>query len=200
MERFDPSFSPFAMNPPVDFEQHYLQVAGFSEQGVQAAHPAMIWHRAFRRETKMAGSDNSNDRKVTLAQQIFGVETFFGFPPEPKTNDMSAARMPLVVERDSRVRESSSPAAANMEPIERVVQQRQLKTAAELAEMIELDLARHPDCPKEGFRVTVYGGSHWRAMLTITPAAGGIRNPQEWRDLTDDLAERLRNGYDLAWE
>jgi hypothetical protein len=66
--------------------------------------------------------------------------------------------------------------------------------------MIEQDLARHPDCPKAGFRVTVYGGSHWRAMLTITPAAGGIRNAGEWRDLTDELVERLRKRYDLAFE
>jgi len=37
-------------------------------------------------------------------------------------------------------------------------------------------------------------------MLTIMPAAGGVRNPREWRDLTDDLAERLRAHYDLARE
>jgi hypothetical protein len=48
--------------------------------------------------------------------------------------------------------------------------------------------------------VTVYGGSHWRAMLTIAPAAGPVRNPGEWRDLTNDLAERLRKHYDLARE
>ena len=79
-------------------------------------------------------------------------------------------------------------------------QQKQLKTAAELAKMIELDLARHPDCPKAGFRVTVYGWPRWRAMLTIEPAAGGVRNPQEWRELTQELAERLRKRYDVAWE
>ena len=66
--------------------------------------------------------------------------------------------------------------------------------------MIELDLAHHPDCPKVGFRVTVYGWPRWRAMLTIEPAAGGIRNPNEWRELTHELAERLRKRYDLAWE
>jgi hypothetical protein len=49
-------------------------------------------------------------------------------------------------------------------------------------------------------RVTLYGGSYWRAMLAITLAAGGIRDPQKWRGLTNDLAERLRRGYDLAWE
>jgi hypothetical protein len=49
-------------------------------------------------------------------------------------------------------------------------------------------------------QVTVYGGSYWRAMLTIMPAAGGIRDPQKGRDLTNDLAERLRKSYDLAWE
>ena len=29
-------------------------------------------------------------------------------------------------------------------------------------------------------------------MLTITPAAGPVRDPQEWRDLTEELAERLQ--------
>jgi hypothetical protein len=72
------------------------------------------------------------------------------------------------------------------------------KTAAELAQMIEADLAKHPQCPR-GLHVTVYGATLWRAMLTITPAAGPVRDPQEWRDLTEELAERLRNRYDLAW-
>ena len=75
----------------------------------------------------------------------------------------------------------------------------QSKTAAELARMIEADLGCHPDCPRAGFRVTVYGWPNWRAMLTIGPAAGPVRDPQRWRDLTDELAERLRNRYDLAW-
>jgi hypothetical protein len=73
------------------------------------------------------------------------------------------------------------------------------KTAAELAQMIEADLAKHPECPKKGFQVTVYGTTLWRAMLTITPAAGPIRNPQEWRDFTEELAGRLRKRCDLAW-
>jgi hypothetical protein len=146
-------------------------------------------------------ADNNSDYKITLAQQIFGVEAFFGHDPsEPRTNIVSEPKAPLVIVGRSRASESPSPAAANLEPVERISAQRQLKTAAELAEMIELDLAGHPDCPKAGFRVTVYGGSHWRAMLTITPAAGGIRDPQKWRDLTNDLAERLRKSYDLGWE
>lgn len=76
---------------------------------------------------------------------------------------------------------------------------KELKTAGELAEMIQHDLAQHPDCPKNGFRVTVYGATDWRAMLMITPAAGRVPNPQQWRDLTDELADRLRQRYDLAW-
>ena len=80
------------------------------------------------------------------------------------------------------------------------ISESKFKTAAELAELIESDLARHPDRPKAGFRVTVYGWPYWRAMLTITPAAGVVRNPQEWRDLTDNLAERLRKRFDLAWK
>ncbi len=150
----------------------------------------------------MAEDDNSDQHKVTLAQHIFGRAAGIAgrHPPEPKTNDPPAPKGSPAAVRRSPAGESSPPAAANLAPVEAVVQQKQLKTAAELAEMIELDLARHPDCPRDGFRVTVYGGSYWRAMLTITPAAGGIRNPREWRDLTDDLAERLRTRYDLARE
>jgi hypothetical protein len=76
---------------------------------------------------------------------------------------------------------------------------KQTKTAEELAAMIEADLAQHPECPRTGFQVTVYGTTLWRAMLTIKPAAGPVRNPQEWRDLTEELADQLRRRYDLAW-
>jgi hypothetical protein len=75
-----------------------------------------------------------------------------------------------------------------------------LKTAAELAAVIEEVLAQHPDSPKQGLRVTVYGGgADWRAMLTFLPAAGGVRNAQQLRELTDHLAEDLRQRYRLAW-
>jgi hypothetical protein len=79
-------------------------------------------------------------------------------------------------------------------------QGKELKTAAELAAMIEFDLAQHPESPKKGLRVTVYGATDWRAMLTIMPAAGRVRDPQQLRDLTDQFAERLRQRFDLAWE
>ena len=150
----------------------------------------------------MTEDDRSDDHKITLAQQIFGRAAAISGrnPPESKTSDPQKAKVPPAAVRDFPVSEISPPAAANLEPVEGVAQQRQLKTAAELAEMIEHDLARHPDCPKDGFKVTVYGGSHWRAMLTITPAAGRVRDPQEWRDLTNELAERLRKRYELAWE
>jgi hypothetical protein len=153
----------------------------------------------YERDTKVAEDDNSENYKVTLAQQIFGRAAVISGrnPPEARTNDAAEAKIPPVAARDSPIREASS---AGPESGEAQAQQRQSKTAAELAELIESDLARHPDCPKRGFRVTVYGGSHWRAMLTITPAAGPVRNPGEWRNLTNDLAERLRKHYDLAWE
>ncbi len=118
-----------------------------------------------------------------------------------KVTDTSEINVTSIVIRHSPTTESSLPAAAaNLEPIKVEGKQKQLKTATELAEMIEFDLARHPDCPKAGFRVTVYGWPNWRAMLTIAPAAGGVRNPQEWRDLTNKLSERLRERYALAWE
>ena len=78
---------------------------------------------------------------------------------------------------------------------------REPKTAAELAAMIELDLQHHPQSPGKGLRVTVYGGADsWRAMLTIAPSAGPVRDPQELRDLTDQSAERLLRQYNLAWD
>jgi hypothetical protein len=79
-------------------------------------------------------------------------------------------------------------------------QRKELKTAGELGLMIEQSLTRHPECPQNGFRVTVYGATDWRAMLTITPAAGRVRAPQQWRDLTEQLADHLRQRYNLAWE
>jgi hypothetical protein len=149
----------------------------------------------------MVKDDNGDEYKITLAQQIFGVEALFGRNrAEPGMSDVSEAEIPLIIERNSQVSEELSPAAANLKPVERMAQQRQRRTDAELAEMIEFELSHYPDCPKQGFGVTVYGGSYWRAMLTIAPAAGGIRDPQRWRNLTDDIAERLRKGYDLAWE
>ena len=154
---------------------------------------------AYGRDPKVAEDDNSDPNRVTLAQHIFGRAGVPGrHPPEPRTNDPQGSQAPPAAALHSPAAEHSSPAAADAEPVEAAAQPKQLKTAAELAEMIELDLARHPDCPRTGFRVTVYGGSHWRAMLTISPAAGSIRDFREWRDLTDDLAERLRAHYDLA--
>jgi hypothetical protein len=75
----------------------------------------------------------------------------------------------------------------------------ELKTAAELAAMIEADLRSTQNAPRAVSTLRSYGAKHWRPMLTITPAAGRIREPQKWRDLTDELAERLRQRYDLAW-
>ena len=149
----------------------------------------------------MAEDDNNDDYKITLAQQVFGkAAAIISGRNTPELNEVSDAKIPPVAPRDSPVSETLPSGAADLGPIQGAVQHRELKTAAELAGMIERDLAGHPDCPKDGFHVTVYGGSHWRAMLTITPAAGGVRNPQKWRDLTDDLAERLRKRYNLAWE
>ena len=151
----------------------------------------------------MTADDNSDDGVVTLAQQIFGRASAIPneVPPVSKATDGQEDEVEVAAGRETPpATEISPPTAASLVTTGDVAQPKRFKTAAELAEIIELDLARHPDCPKAGFRVTVYGGSHWRAMLTITPAAGGVRNPQEWRELTNDLAERLRKRYDLAWE
>lgn len=121
---------------------------------------------------------------IGLAQQILG-------QPKP-TSEMPPAQS-KALQQTPEVEVEACPENTNAPPA------KEAKTAAELARMIEDDLAKHPQCPRKGFVVTVYGTTLWRAMLTITPAAGPVRDPQEWRDLTEELAERLRRRYDLDW-
>jgi hypothetical protein len=154
----------------------------------------------------MAENDEG-DYRLTLMEQIFGKTAAIpeGNLPEPHEPTVSPPEphelaVPPIATSGSAVSQRSPPDALNAESSESVKQQKELKTAVELAKMIEADLACHPDCPEAGFRVTVYGWPHWRAMLTITPAAGRVRNPQEWRDLTNDLADRIRKHYDLVLE
>jgi hypothetical protein len=125
-----------------------------------------------------------NNEIIGLAMRILGQPQSISDPPtvQPKVQ-------PSALEIKVEAPEGSSD----------VSQAKETKTAAELAQMLEADLSKHPDCPAKGFVVTVYGSIQWRAMLMITPAAGPVRNPQEWRDLTEELAERLRKRYDLAW-
>jgi hypothetical protein len=133
--------------------------------------------------------DYAHSAVVQAAPILLKAETAVPLPQQSLMNQFSP---------EGRLDMDSADIGRWVEPSEGEAQQKQFRTAPELAEMIELDLARHPDSPMAGFRVTVPGGSHWRAMLTITPAAGRVRNPQEWRDLTDELAEQLRKRYDLA--
>ncbi len=121
---------------------------------------------------------------IILAQQVLG-------QPKPKSEPPPA--QPEALPPASEIQVEARQVGADVTP------RKEIKTAAELGQMIEADLAKHPECPRQGFVVTVYGTTLWRAMLTITPAAGPVRNPQEWRDLTQELAERLRKRYDLAW-
>jgi hypothetical protein len=129
---------------------------------------------------------------VSLAQQVLGQPKPKSEPPAAKqtssqTAGIKAPPQPSETRSEARKERADSPQA------------RETKTAEELARMIEADLAKHPQCPSKGFVVTVYGATYWRAMLMITPAAGPLRNAQQWRDLTDELAERLRQRYDMAW-
>jgi hypothetical protein len=143
-------------------------------------------------------NDEAEGHMFAWTQLIPGKAAAIGgwIPPEPNANETAGEGSPAPA--TARGFEEDPPPAP-LQVSESRNQPKQPKTAAELAEMIELDLARHPDCPKAGFRVTVYGWPRWRAMLTIEPAAGGIRNPQNWRELTYELAERLRKRYDVEW-
>jgi hypothetical protein len=156
-----------------------------SEKAVQASPPATVAATAIQAIAPQATNPSPSAAPVT--SQAAPV-----MKPEP------AIIPPKVLEITDRVLLESprSPDLPRSLPYGR-----QLKTAAELATIIERDLAQHPDTPKQGLRVTVYGGaSDWRAMLTILPAAGRVRNAQQLRELTAHLAERLRQRYLMAWE
>ena len=129
---------------------------------------------------------------ISLAQQILGQPKPKSDPPPAPPNTQPQAE-PKALPAAAEVKIEARPESTE------VLQGKEIKTASELAQMIEADLAKHPQCPRKGFVVTVYGTTLWRAMLTIGPVAGPVRNPQEWRDLTEQLAERLRQRYDLAW-
>jgi hypothetical protein len=129
---------------------------------------------------------------TSLAQQILG-------QPKPKSDPPAAQPKALPPAQSKEAPPLPEIKVEARQDITDVPIHKEIKTADELARMIEADLAKHPQCPRAGFVVTVYGTTLWRAMLTITPAAGPVRDPQEWRDLTEELAERIRKRYDLAW-
>lgn len=62
--------------------------------------------------------------------------------------------------------------------------------AAKLAQTIVTDPAAFAVPPRRLRRDGLWRRALAR-LLTITPAAGTVPNPQEWRDLTEELAERL---------
>jgi hypothetical protein len=144
---------------------------------------------------------------IQFAQQLLGLPKLKADPPPDSPRAApQAARIPAKASPKAPPKASNKPPPSSPETtLEARAENtgtpraRETKTAEELARMIEADLARHPKCPREGLVVTVYGTTFWRAMLTITPAAGPLRNPQEWRDLTEELGYRLRERYDLAW-
>jgi hypothetical protein len=73
-----------------------------------------------------------------------------------------------------------------------------LRTANELATVILNTLSTLDGCPKRGFVVTVYGFHPWNAMLTITPEAGTVADPALWHERVRELAQRLRQEYDVS--
>lgn len=72
------------------------------------------------------------------------------------------------------------------------------RSAEELAAIILNALRTLDGSPKDGFAVTVYGANPWNAMLTITPAAGAVKDAPLWRERVKEMAIRLREHYDLV--
>jgi hypothetical protein len=113
-----------------------------------------------------------------------GTKTETGAEPEIESETESVAEPA----DDSRL--EAAPAISNELTRER--------SAEELAAIILNALRTLDGSPKEGFLVTVYGANPWNAMLTITPAAGAIKDAPLWRERVKEMAIRLRQHYDLV--
>jgi hypothetical protein len=74
---------------------------------------------------------------------------------------------------------------------------KEMKTAEELAAMIQADLSKMDGCPQQGVKVTVYG-IPWKAMLTFGAAAGPVRNKGELQRFFEIITERLQRLYDVT--
>jgi hypothetical protein len=73
---------------------------------------------------------------------------------------------------------------------------KETKTADELAAMILDDLQNFEGCPRQGVRITIYGGKNWNAMLMFGTAAGPVPYVNEVRSLFRTIVERLQKRYD----
>jgi hypothetical protein len=98
---------------------------------------------------------------------------------------------------------AANPAVADAPPLPSLEPQLSIESThvvsrKEMAEMILRALATAPDCPKQGFEVTIYGVRPWNAMLRITPAAGPVRDSAAWRDRVREMIPRLRDQYELS--
>jgi hypothetical protein len=115
-----------------------------------------------------------------------GTKTETGPEPEiePETQPVAELAEPA---------DDSKPEAAPAIPSELT----RARSAEELAAIILNALRTLDGSPKEGFLVTVYGANPWNAMLTITPAAGAIKDALLWRERVKEMGVRLRQHYDL---
>jgi hypothetical protein len=58
-------------------------------------------------------------------------------------------------------------------------------------------MIQHPECPKSGFHITVYGATHWRAMLTTDELAERLRQRMIWRGSNSGSHNFASIGSDL---
>ena len=92
---------------------------------------------------------------------------------------------------------TSATTPTSLEP-QIIVEPKQGRTSAQLANIILRALHSVEGCPKQGLEITVYGSNPWNAMLRITTAA--VMKPaaaKHWRDRVRVLVQLLREQFDL---
>jgi hypothetical protein len=118
-------------------------------------------------------------------------------PDTAKTDEPSAAgeaAPPLAI---AEVKEAQIPMPREGAPPR---EERQYRTATEMAAIILQALRTIEGVPQRGFVVTVYGANPWNAMLTIKPEAGQIKDAQLWRERVQDIGVRMRQDFDVVHE
>jgi hypothetical protein len=162
------------------------------EVGFDAVEPAPAEIEPAPTEDEAAPTPAETDKVVALDNEVAAREDEGADVEDPVEAIESAELAATEIEDVDPSTEAMQPTIGK--------QQRQSRTASELADIILDALRTDVGFPERGFVVTVYGASPWNAMLTIKPEAGPIKDARRWRERVQDIGARLRRDFDVIHE